>query len=126
MQKRNAAACFVALAGIAASGCGTTINVAMQPGGMSVPPVYGGVQTDTRAAAWLFTGGPFAEGKNALTRGIMDVGGVCAALDLPLSAVADTLTLPYTLWLQFGPHDGANDKQESSAVTPTAVPRPTS
>src|SRR5262245_13269222 len=62
-------ACFL----VCCTGCGTVVN-----GAYGTPKPYAGVQTDIKA---IGAGG----------------GGIIMALDLPFSAVADTLLLPVDL-----------------------------
>jgi uncharacterized protein YceK len=95
------------------SGCGTVAN--MQPGASMTsagpsgeePQVYGGVKSDTVAIrSWA----------SAVANGEPDSAArlLMWTLDLPLSAIGDTLTLPYTLSHQ--PEQAPNTGQ------PGAVP----
>lgn len=78
---------WLALAILPIVGCGTIGNFAATPR----PMVYGGVQFDAAFLAALHPGETTDE-----TIGML----VFLMLDLPLSAVGDTLTLPITLWLE--------------------------
>jgi uncharacterized protein YceK len=99
MLRTNAMAIVVTAA---LSDCGTTVNMlgsccgaVRLGGGDQLPRVYGGVLLDAEAAR--------ESGNEALqTKGLECVervaGAVCyLAVDLPLSAIADTLTLPLTI-----------------------------
>jgi uncharacterized protein YceK len=70
-------------------GCGTVNNLACH----GLP--YGGVQADTLVAGELLASGCLCECR----RPVVDVGTATylLAVDLPLSAVGDTLTLPLTV-----------------------------
>src|SRR3954466_9883518 len=81
-----------ALAVSALSGCGTVCN--LQEGGTP----YGGVSQTAKAGAdawdyWRHPQGACIPPSFDLARAIY-----LFALDLPLSAVGDTLTLPVTIW----------------------------
>jgi uncharacterized protein YceK len=88
----RALACGVFTLSLTLTGCGTVGNLSgpenlMTPG----PPqleVYGGVANDVR---WI---------KNLNETGGINTRLMAAALvlDVPLSAVADTITLPVTMW----------------------------
>jgi uncharacterized protein YceK len=115
------AACVVWL-----SGCGTMLNLPAQTGLVvldTTPPeqVYGGVKRDAESLA---SGSDTSSG---VSLGSL-VEGVCRTcfllLDLPLSAVADTLTLPITL-RSGTPAAGPDAKQPQQPVpadTPTPEP----
>jgi uncharacterized protein YceK len=118
-------------------GCGTMKNVSGErfpiPINDSPRSVYGGVRLDAKGAGALVSG-----------RCDMPLLALAMTLDLPLSAVGDTVTLPYTLWYQLSKSDAAPDvsREESStlnrvnraprqtptesAVTPTAASQPRS
>jgi len=93
----------------AMSGCGTALNFMHGKGNAPAAwEVYGGVRADTQIASALVGGAchpRFPEGATAGEKSIMasDVFTCsfffagCALVDLPLSAVADTLTLPLTI-----------------------------
>ena len=68
-----------------ASGCGTIINIQQEFGTPSTPPeFYGGVRIDTDL---LVTRGEFFD--------MLQLIRPLAVIDLPLSAVFDTLALPW-------------------------------
>ena len=89
---------------VAGSGCGTALNFF---NGESKGPelVYGGVQMDYQFAAEHIQDQP--------AQGIPLVLG--AFLDLPLSLLGDTLTLPLILWHRL---------RDLTADRPIAVPQP--
>jgi uncharacterized protein YceK len=104
MMARNvAAACVAALALSALGGCGTVDNLKTDAKHPS-PSLYGGVFFDTHAAQVCVE--PDREGEHRSWRtGIQAAEGAYALLiDLPLSAVGDTLALPYILWLNPDAH----------------------
>ena len=80
---------------------------------------YGGVGYDLDVGPWLLLAGPL---------GWVGCAGLLA--DTPLSAVADTLTLPYVLYVRA--HDkqaGKPEKQDreqpaATAMTPAAASQP--
>ena len=95
MGWRAAVGCGVAALALLGQGCGTVGNLQRTAGAKEVPElppdapmdrVYGGVRSDW---AWV-AGGP--GGPPPGTGSFLS-----ALLDLPLSAVGDTLTLPYVL-----------------------------
>jgi len=86
-------AILVTLAVIGAAGCGTMIG---NVGGMSPDhymDIYGGVQIDLESAAKHFNQSP-SDVREGLEQAC---GTACVLVDLPLSVVADTLTLPFTI-----------------------------
>jgi uncharacterized protein YceK len=102
---RRAAVLLAAVIASAVSGCGTFCNVIPEPHKIGPPgprplKVYGGVQTDCEALATAFQGGqtpslgPVAK---VLEASYIAGMGACVLVDLPLSALADTLTLPCTI-----------------------------
>ena len=109
------AACVVWL-----SGCGTINNFKDSTG----PNVYGGTQSDAIAA--LMTT-PLVAMHDGLGTALAVLPlHALAVVDLPLSAVADTLVLPITLrcgkpMLPFAPDTG---NEQSRQPAPAATPRP--
>jgi len=112
---------FVALATTALlSGCGTIAN--MQPGGWIAPTgtgdeetrVYGGVKDDTIAIRNWAT---------AVANGEQDSAArlLVWSLDLPLSAIGDTLTLPYTMKHQ-PPAPGSDQPSTTPDTSRSATP----
>jgi uncharacterized protein YceK len=80
------------LAALACAGCGTTVNLATREN-----RVYGGVRNDIDAIEGLFEGAPAADTHlDAASMLVVVAVAFLPALDLPLSLVADTLTLPIT------------------------------
>ncbi len=92
-MKKRLAACAAAAALSAASGCGTVMNLTEKQSptaGMSTSSKprspYGGVGYDLDMSQWLLLAGPIGW-----------AGSAFLIADTPLSAVADTVTLPYVL-----------------------------
>lgn len=84
-----------AVGAVLLSGCGTICNFAsgaipLPDDPVARPAIYGGVQLD----AALITGMRPKE-----TTEVTVFVGACLLVDIPLSLVGDTLTLPITLWL---------------------------
>jgi uncharacterized protein YceK len=79
----------------ALSGCGTVVG----NGGLWSAPhymeIYGGVKTDIDAEACCLK--TLIKPTKDDSRAASLLGGTCALIDLPLSAVADTLILPWTV-----------------------------
>src|SRR5271166_5898024 len=110
-MRRRTAICLAAVLAFAPTGCGTAINLVGQDrkGDSATPApaakeVYGGVSLDTHvAASWIAA--PFVEEhppNSALEMTLetvckTSVGAWVLAVDLPLSVVGDTLTLPVTI-----------------------------
>ena len=104
---RTATACLAALLALGPGGCGTIVNLSGSPG----KEIYGGVKQDALSGSDHFaeafssscpTFSPVPEkpslGKKVLMKSFCAGCGVCMwAVDLPISAVADTLTLPVTV-----------------------------
>ena len=107
------------------------MNMAASPtrptgSGAREPQVYGGVCSSVGGAVKSFQGDPPPSPyRGFIFRTVECGGGVGVILiDVPLSLVGDTLTLPYTLSIK------ALEKQArqapESGVTPTAAPLPAS
>ena len=97
MRRAALAVAFVsALAGV--SGCGTEANFVDVDHVWVSRQVYGGVKWDLKSAQDLIHDGcSFKGGTGSGDLGVMALGVSLLALDLPLSALADTLTLPWTI-----------------------------
>jgi uncharacterized protein YceK len=99
----RAAAVPVALAAVLVSGCGTVSNVFSStvlsecPGPGQFEP-YGGVKEDLDRVRTLKAPDWSAHDRRELAAALNALGTVLfVALDLPLSAIGDTLTLPLAL-----------------------------
>ncbi len=85
---------------VSCAGCGTLRNVATSPMfGPPLPPekmVYGGVREDTKRITTAFGDiKQFGDAQKSLGTNAVDAAS--SAIDVPLSAVGDTLTLPITV-----------------------------
>jgi uncharacterized protein YceK len=102
MTRRSLLLLFLAAAFPLLSGCGTVLNLA-RPGGnpfyefQSQPKMYGGVCEDVRWAWTLVSDSPGGSYPIAGKVAQLVVAPCVLCIDLPLSAVADTLTLPLTV-----------------------------
>jgi uncharacterized protein YceK len=116
-MKRTRTALFVALAAVALGGCGTIRNLS---GGD--PEIYGGVQKDVE-----FIETPRKQqggiGVNSMTLAMF------VPVDLCLSFVADTLTLPVAICMRQNDHTSDNPSNGGSPgnvgdpATPTTASR---
>ena len=109
-MRSKAAACLAAVLATALSGCGTLVNCA-NPEGKSPRAIYGGVRLDARNGMdhlnEAFSGNapsfsklpkpPDPARDFAVKTFCAGCGIAMLAVDLPVSAVADTLTLPVTV-----------------------------
>jgi uncharacterized protein YceK len=98
MHNRTAL-CLTAFFSLGLGGCGTIQNLAPEAhslaGALKPSTPYGGVQADLEFASLsVLGGGPFGVGLAA-----------AALVDVPLSAVGDTLTLPCVLYCNVRRHD---------------------
>jgi uncharacterized protein YceK len=125
---RRAAICLVAVVVPAAGGCGTFFNLIPEPHKMRAPgprplKVYGGVE-NSAFFAWTGLTEPFTKSDVTVANRILatpycwSLAAWAAAVDMPLSAVADTLTLPITIPAALARE---RDKHES-APEPTDPP----
>jgi uncharacterized protein YceK len=79
--------------GFVLSGCGTIYRVFTEEGrNEKGTPIYGGVRTDAKSLGVVTD----TRGNRAATYA-MPLTVTCVILDMPLSLVADTLALPYTI-----------------------------
>ncbi len=106
-MRRTATAFLAALLALGPGGCGTIVNFNGSPG----KEIYGGVKQDALSGSDHFVEAfssscpsfsPVPEkpslGKQVLIKSFCAGCGVCMwFVDLPISAVADTLTLPVTI-----------------------------
>ena len=93
---------LTAIVALSLSGCGTICNFANAPfpieGFPERPAVYGGLQFDA-AVAGGFAAGAFQSQSGDREKAMLILLGILV-VDLPLSFVGDTLTLPVTLLLE--------------------------
>jgi uncharacterized protein YceK len=92
---------------VALAGCGTMENLTTHDGHSQ--EVYGGVQRDWDNAKKVFKGDCLPQNQVSYYVGSI-FAGLYLAIDLPLSAVADTVTLPATA-------GDSSKKQEMAAKT---------
>lgn len=109
-MRAKAAAGLAAVLAVGLSGCGTVVNC-LNVQGTAARAIYGGVRQDadngTRHLGEAFSGSPptFSKipqppsaGRDFASKSFCAACGACMlALDLPICAVADTLTLPVTV-----------------------------
>lgn len=92
-----------------ASGCGTALNCC--GGKNSDRVIYGGTLLDATFVTAAVTNKPVADWTPGSVRWL----GFCALIDLPMSIIGDTVTLPLTLASGIG---RAVEKHESDVATP--------
>ena len=109
-MRPKATACWAAVFAAALSGCGTVVNC-FEVNGTPARAIFGGVRQDalngTHHLTEAFSGNPpsfakmpeppDAERDFAVKTFCAGCGVAMLAIDLPVSAVADTLTLPITV-----------------------------
>ena len=118
-----AATAFLALTAVVGMvGCGTYMNLEdrptgyFRPKGCAMKRVYGGTRIDAEWGSryfawnddWLF-------------------GAMILTIDLPLSFVADTVTLPWTIPMAFRTDSKSSDLEKPSDTSPpktNSIPRP--
>ncbi len=120
-MRRASLAAALGLVAMGLSGCGTAANLSGGAQGFRPMQIYGGVLRDVQSAQhWVSTN--WIEGSDWQ----QDVGTVVGVgligLDLPFSAIGDTLTLPITipaaLLRPSGP--AANVSRKNAAALPPA------
>jgi uncharacterized protein YceK len=98
-----------------ACGCGTALNTLYFAPFEGGDRVYGGVRLDAELAGQCVSGEDGYKDQGVVMRTTWTVGAVC---DIPLSAAADTLTLPIVLSRQ--KKDEELIRSMSSSTTPPA------
>jgi uncharacterized protein YceK len=90
---RRTITCLAAVAAAALAGCGTTLNLDGEP------RIYGGVMQDFQVAKEKLAqvANPSESGKPASSPVWNLTSSALALVDMPLSLLADTLTLPLTI-----------------------------
>jgi uncharacterized protein YceK len=110
--------CLLACLLFGVSGCGTFDSLVVErfSDDPRPPSVYSGVKFDVETAAWSF------DSDQSTIRPLLGpVGGCFAIVDVPLSAIADTVVLPITVtWTLLGPRP----VRESDGIAPRPVPGP--
>jgi uncharacterized protein YceK len=129
MRIAAVAAICAGLVVCALSGCGTMHNFLGDSADGAPCEVFGGVRSDVRTGVKCLrepTGDP---NNSALQQCAKITGWYLLAVDLPLSAVADTVTLPSTVLIQLcagGAPSESQDKhtQRKPAQTPKSSESP--
>ncbi len=112
---------FAMMVLLAGSGCGTftTLKLAQENG--KVEPIYGGVRTDINCIVGVKP--KPCPGEWALVDWIAKP---CSIVDLPLSLVADTLTLPYAIFWTINHRDSRmKEENKADAAEPIPLGQPT-
>jgi uncharacterized protein YceK len=125
MMRRASRAAALAFALAVLSGCGTIANFGGK--GWQNTQIYGGVLRDVKSAEEWIAHNPIAP-ETDIQKDVGTVVGVgLIGLDIPLSALADTLTLPITipavLWATptTAPTAASTSRKEKNAA-PAAKP----
>lgn len=110
------------------SGCGTAANLTVGAReGWQYAPIYGGVRRDVQSAEnWVDHTWTWGENLD-LQRDLGTVVGVAlVGIDVPLSAIGDTLTLPITIPAYFlsKSRGAANNAPNPPPVAPPPVVAP--
>jgi len=118
---RRALLVALGLVGMGLSGCGTAANLSGGAQGFRQTQIYGGVLRDVQSEQhWVssnWTGGTDWQQDIGTVVGIGLIG-----LDIPFSAIGDTLTLPITIpaVLLRRPDPAANVSRKNVAAPPAA------
>jgi uncharacterized protein YceK len=107
MNRRRLAVLLLTAIVAAVAGCGTVLNLDEEQG------VYGGVRTD--AAMTGLMAHALTDECHKLGRRMTFAIGLAAFADIPLSAIADTLTLPITIPATLTRHAGNNQVEQFQA-----------
>jgi uncharacterized protein YceK len=118
---RAALALAVALAVALVSGCGTMMNFAHQ--GWDKSSVYGGVGWDVKLIP-AFADGTLWNGVEEEPFSLKAYMITLTALDVPLSAAADTLTLPLTIAATVKRESAKGTADKPSGATPVETQGP--
>lgn len=130
---RRATACLVAVFAAALSGCGTVVNC-VGWNGPGAHAIYGGVKQDAQngvehlheafnGPAPSFSAYPQmpSSGSQLAAKSVCAACGVgMLAVDLPVSFVADTLTLPFTVPATLAKPDKPQPKRSAKAPRPAS------
>lgn len=124
-MKRASLAAALTLVILILSGCGTIANFGGK--GWANTRIYGGVLTDVKSAENWIDARPISN-ESELQRDVGTVVGTgLIVLDVPFSAIGDTLTLPITIPAAIWgtPAGGANvSRKEPGAISKPALPAP--
>jgi uncharacterized protein YceK len=119
-----AAALLFAL--LVSSGCGTIANLSIgSRQGWKNAKIYGGVRRDIQSGEDWFNANWTPSGQTDVQQDIGAVVGVgLVGLDVPLSAIGDTLTLPVTIPAAIWGSSTANVSRTSANSSPNPNPPP--
>lgn len=117
----------VAVAALILSGCGTFANLSIGARqGWKNAQIYGGVRRDVASATdWVQHSWTWGD-QFDLQRDVGTVVGVgLVGIDVPLSAIGDTLTLPVTIPAAiWGGTSGRRNGNRDAAAAPAPAPQP--
>ena len=121
-MRRASFAAALGLTVVYLSGCGTAANLSGGAQGWRNAQIYGGVLTDVKSTQeWVTSNWTnFADWQQDV--GVM-VGVGLISLDVPFSAIGDTLTLPITIpaVMLRGSGPAANGGRENAGPPPAAI-----
>jgi uncharacterized protein YceK len=121
MMSRVSLGAALLLAALVPSGCGTVANLQIGARqGWKNAQIYGGVRRDVKSAQEFFADNWTPANNSDVQQDVGAVVGVgLVGMDVPLSAIADTLTLPVTIpaaiWGSSTPSPTVSRKNTSAA-----------
>ena len=141
-MRSRATACLIAVLSAMLGGCGTVVNC-FNVNGAAARAIYGGVRQDAEngsrhlGEAFAPTAPTLSEmpkppsaGRDFVSKSFCAACGVgMLAVDLPVSALADTLTLPVTVpatLMKKKPRKKASHRPKTMGMPASAVPRQSS
>jgi uncharacterized protein YceK len=115
MTRRTTVILGLAIAAGFSGGCGTLANTVWTYPEPAPKRVYGGVAKDWETAR-QFNADTSYQGRRV---------AICAAVDLPYSAIGDTITLPYVLACRWGIiPESSRTKDKAQQTTPAGTSPP--
>jgi uncharacterized protein YceK len=120
---RGSLATALLLAAVICSGCGTIANLSIGARqGWKNAQIYGGVRRDVKSAEEWFNDNWTPAGNADLQQDVGAVVGVgLVGLDVPLSAIGDTLTLPVTIPAAIWGSSNPSVSRKNPSTAPTAA-----